>query len=38
MVSNGIVNVKTKFEEIYLELKDQILNDSAFDYTKDARQ
>jgi hypothetical protein len=38
MVSNDIVNVKTKFEEIYLELKAQILNDSAFDYTKDARQ
>lgn len=38
MASNGIVDVKTKFEEIYLELKAQILNDPAFDYTEDARQ
>ena len=38
MASNDIINVRSKFDEVNLELKAQILANPAFDYTKDTHQ
>ena len=38
MTSNDINNMRSKFDEVNLELKAQILANATFDYTEDTHQ